>query len=215
MSSIGITLTGADEKTPIAGLIRLADMGAEIGFLYTFSPDGRNRYPRNGWIIDAARALGGRVAIHVCGKRARASLLRGNLDYLFLDAARVQVNGQLTAAEVRTACAGLNPKTVITQYPDGSPFAEIDSGNHAILVDASGGRGKLPAEWAWPDTEKPVGFAGGLGPTNLSVELPKIAAVARGDWWIDMENGLRTNDWFDVDKALVAVVRFMAWREAK
>lgn len=212
MMAIGITLTGADERTPLDQLIRLADMGAEIGLLCTFSPEGRNRYPRLGWILDAAKALAGRAAIHFCGKRTRASLMRGEC-YMLDDVKRFQVNGHLEPREVRILCEGLPGHTVITQHTAANAIlAEVDVPNHALLVDASGGRAKLPQDWSRPEAEKSVGFAGGLGPTTLRKELPKIATVARGDWWIDMEGRLRdSDDWFNVESALQVMSIFRCW----
>src|SRR5471030_3033761 len=58
-----------------------------------------------------------------------------------------------------------------------------------------------PDTWSRPATNKAVGFAGGLGLDNLRAEMCKIAIVAEGDWWIDMEGKLRKDDWFDVREA--------------
>lgn len=86
------------------------------------------------------------------------------------------------------------------EVPEGRdpPLDILGPGEHQLLVDASGGRGVSPAEWTRPNTTRAVGFAGGLGPDNLAGELPRIAAVARGPWWVDMETKLRTDDWFDI-----------------
>ena len=46
------------------------------------------------------------------------------------------------------------------------------------------------------------GYAGGLGPDNLAVELASIKAVASSGWWVDMESKLRDeHDKFDVGRA--------------
>lgn len=72
-----------------------------------------------------------------------------------------------------------------------------------ILFDASGGFGKEI------DNVKPVydffycGYAGGINPTNVIDILKKIdRANCTKDvtYYIDMESGIRTNDWFDLDK---------------
>ncbi len=79
---------------------------------------------------------------------------------------------------------------------------DLDVENHAVLVDSSGGRGQSPEVWARPETNKSVGFAGGLGPANLRMELSSIEAVAKEPWWIDMEERLRdAADWFSVSRA--------------
>lgn len=208
----GITLTGADERTPLDALVRLADLGAEIGLLYTFSPDGRHRYPDLRWIADATQALAGRAALHVCGQRARAGLCHSDLSWLLGRVGRVQVNGTLEPDKVLRLCEWLSEKTVITQHTAANQrLVEIDAPNHALLVDGSGGRGLAPRRWQRPRTEKAVGFAGGLGPKSLGRELPGIAAVAKGGWWIDMESGLRdAADWFDVRRAEEVM---WVWRE--
>lgn len=208
--TISITLTGVDERTKVHEIVQLAEAGAEIGILYTHSPDGRNRYPSLQWIVDVLFALDGRrVAIHVCGMRARQALsifLTDKVD-------RVQINGTVNSALVHDLCYYVG-ESIITQHtPENAGLLTLDVPNHFVLVDKSGGRGITPAEWVRPETTKPVGFAGGLSLETLPRELSRIAAVARGDWWIDMESGLRDeNDWFDVNKAKRVLDLWDKWR---
>lgn len=212
--SPGITLTGADEHTPLPNLLRLADVGAEISILYTFSPDGRPRYPRRWWTAVALLELHGRAALHVCGGRARHQLMTGELDDLVAHASRVQINGMLAPAELWSFCRRWPLYPIITQHTDdNSALLAVPASNHAVLVDASGGRGQLPGWWQRPDTTKPVGFAGGLGPDTLAAELPRIATVARDPWWIDMEGNLRDeSDRFSVPRALEVLALWNEWR---
>ena len=184
----------------------LLDAGAEVGVLYTETPEGRNRYPSSQWIADTAwRCKGGKLSLHVCGSKARTRLLDHNSG-LAHDFNRLQINGSVSETELTIASRIYAIKGIITQDSLANRDLRTCSiANHAILVDGSGGRGLLSSQWVRPVTPKMVGFAGGLGPHNLREELPKIMAVATGDWWTDMETGVRTDDWFDVDKALEAV----------
>lgn len=71
-----------------------------------------------------------------------------------------------------------------------------------MLYDVSGGKGKLPSNWAPPVDGVFCGYAGGLGPDTLEDQLEKIAAVI-GDnkCWIDMESRVRDeDDKFDLGK---------------
>lgn len=204
---IGITMTGVDERTSIDDIVRLADLGVEIGILYTFDPESRHRYPPLPWIGEVVRELIGRCSLHICGKRARKELLEHRLDWLTDLFPRVQVNGVLTCDEVEALCLMMPGKTIITQhYEVNRHLLAVGSPNHAILVDASGGRGQLPSSWERPETNKAVGFAGGLGPATLRGEWPKIASVAANGSWVDMEGQLRDeDDWFDAWKAMEVV----------
>jgi hypothetical protein len=196
-----ITVTGADENTPLAALVALAAWPcAEIGLLYTASPVGRNRYPSRAWLREATTALTGRCALHVCGRGARRALLCGELDDLTRHTPRAQVNGTLTVDETERLATRVT--LLITQHTvANAPLLNVRADNHALLVDGSGGRGLLPSEWQRPVTAKQVGFAGGLGQENLRGEMMRIARIALGDYWLDMEGRLRTSDWFDVSKA--------------
>lgn len=195
-----ITFTGVDERTNLSDLPR----GVEYGVLFTVSPDGRNRYPsrKNAAAIMAELSGGGHaVALHVCGARARAELVNGQLMDLTAWPERIQVNGRLEPWELEDICHH-HQHEIITQANEwNTSLLDLECDNHAILVDASGGRGRSPSSWARPQTDKTVGFAGGLGPDNVADELRRIRDVAIGDWWIDMEGKLRDHDdWFDVSR---------------
>ena len=210
-----ITLTGADEKTAIDDLVALVDAipMVEIGLLFTATPEGRNRYPSMDWLTSAASALSGRCAVHICGGGARAMLLAGELSRLTRHAPRIQVNGVVGAGELPGLATQVD--TLITQHcPANQGLVLADVKNHALLIDGSGGRGISPDIWSRPVTDKPVGFAGGLGLANLEAELCKIALVADGDWWIDMEGKLRVDDWFDLVHARSVAHRFQSILES-
>lgn len=194
-----VTLTGADERTDIVRLVQLvaAHPYLEIGLLYTATPEGRNRYPAMDWLLKASSALASACAIHVCGRRAREQLREGALADLVGNARRVQVNGIVHHDEALHLARRV--PVLITQYNAGNSDTHYTSAaNHQWLVDSSGGTGRSPERWERPAIPCCVGFAGGLGPDNIATELPKIAAVAEGNYWVDMEGKLRTQDWFDL-----------------
>ena len=204
-----MTATGADEQTDV---IELAKLDAEIGLLYTETPEGRNRYPRWEWILETSLELR-RASLHVCGRGARAKLMAGNLPVSGFQ--RIQINGGTLALEVEHLCEMYPRHTIITQHHvNNAHLLAVRAENHALLVDASGGRGKSPEAWSQPDTGKAVGFAGGLGPDNLANELHNITAIARSGWWVDMEGKLRVDDWFSLELASEVVAQFSSarWR---
>lgn len=212
---VGITLTGADEQTPLRELKDLATRaGVEVGLLLTCNPEGRNRYPGRYWLEQAVFLLDIRCAVHVCGREARRLALQGSFPWL-RHAGRLQINGAVSPEEVEQALR-IVPH-VITQHGARNPdLSALDLPGHCILVDGSGGRGLSPEKWVRPSfapASKPVGFAGGLGPDNLAEELPRIAEVATGTWWVDMEGKLRGkgDDRFSLRKAHECVDIMHAW----
>ena len=127
-------------------------------------------------------------------------MLSGNLSDLTRHAPRVQVNGRVSLAEAEVLARLVG--TLITQHNDiNMPLLEVRARNHALLMDSSGGRGLSPEDWLPPVTGKDVGFAGGMGPSNLVPELHRVAGVARPGAWVDMEGKLRVDDWFDISSA--------------
>lgn len=93
--------------------------------------------------------------------------------------------------------------------------------NISLLLDESKGTGILPKEWppipagSSGGTYK-IGYAGGMGPSNVSEVLSKIkpvveaAAPDQTGFWIDMESGVRSTkngrDVFDLDKCYEVIV---------
>lgn len=199
-TKVQLTITGVDAKTSLADL----PYDVEYGILYTASPEGRSRYPVRSKLLHIIRKLADRpLSLHVCGRKGKNQLLEYLLPDLTHGVQRIQVNGSVTPEELNKLCDLYGEHTVITQNSFfNRELASESYPNHAILVDGSGGNGVLPNSWARPCTEKDVGYAGGLGPSNIFEQVPLILS-ANSPWprvWVDMESQVRTDDWLDVDK---------------
>jgi hypothetical protein len=77
--------------------------------------------------------------------------------------------------------------------------------NMSMLLDESKGTGVLATSWPSPPLQYQIGYAGGIGPSNIDHVLQQVLLVAKGRTvWIDMESRLRSNkndeDVFDLDK---------------
>lgn len=203
-----ITFTGADDSISPETLLDVAASSSigvrnvEWGILYSLSNQGAGRFPSLRWIDALVHQItpdGPSFALHVCGQAVYDLLAgRGHISELAGSFNRVQINfrAENHAIEDVRACLLRNPGTTfITQYNDANrglweSLAGIP--NHAVLFDASGGRGRSPDTWRHPLPGVPCGYAGGLGPDNLATELPRIHAAAGGSrFWIDMEGKLR------------------------
>ena len=212
-----ITFTGVDERTKLIDLDGYSFSSAprnmllipcEFAILYTANPEGRHRYPSREFIEQYADEFHGFKAIHICGQTARGQFRRGELDQLLLKFDRVQINGKLETEDH----AKRNQFKDFIDFIAQSPGNAFIPPNFDVLCDASGGTGAPPAEWKRPTLQynSKVGFAGGLRPGNIEREMPLIEAAAAGEpYWIDMETGVRTDDWFDIEKvkAVVSAVR--------
>ena len=187
-----ITFTGLDEYTIISDAADLS-RSAEIGILYSAGPKSRNRYPSLGFIEYAVPHLT-KCAIHICGLGAREELRSGKLKEILPHVQRIQINGEVGPEELASLC-GLFPRhEIITQNsPLNARLLQVKCDNHSILVDDSGGRGIGPKMWFAPDTPKPFGMAGGLGPRNMAIQLGRGIAHL-WPWWIDMETKIRSQD---------------------
>lgn len=209
---INVTLTGVDNRTCLSEL----PGDCEIGVLYTETPEDRNRYPNADQLKRILHRLQGRpVALHVCGRTAREKVRRGFVPCFTDHVQRIQINGVVSIVELGCIALAYPDHEIITQHTTkNAELANLDLTNHSLLIDASGGRGISPELWERPETAKPVGFAGGLGPDNVERELDLIQREASDEWWIDMEGKLRdADDWFDVyraDQVMAAVRQFAA-----
>lgn len=229
-----VTLTGADDGTSLEDLFSVGrehPQAVEWGILLSYTRAGEVRYPSLDWIDRLAgrllsyNALGTprpRFSLHICGTPALDGFLSfKNPATLYARAFdRVQLNLRWNPKrldQIRAVMAAEPARTIITQHnemnaPLSAHLAGV-YGNHAVLFDGSGGRGKMPESWPQPLTETGAyGYAGGLGPDNLADALPAIAAVCPGRaFWVDMESSLRSRaDRFDLDAARRCLD--IAWR---
>ena len=87
----------------------------------------------------------------------------------------------------------------------------------SLLTTSPKGLGVAAAFWPPPPTTGvKFGYAGGLGPRNLTSQVQKMAAAAPGEMiWVDMESSLRTKledgaDIFDVNKCMSCVLQVLS-----
>lgn len=216
-----ITLTGADDSTSLDDLWRLAGQHrfglVEWGVLYDATRQGQGRYPSLDWIKRLAARLehpGARppaFALHLCGRQAVGDFLAGtgHVCEVAKHFGRIQLNfrqDDYPLDQVDKALRRNLNKQIITPHNEANASLWeplFKRRNHAVLFDASAGRGISPEQWATPFAGVPCGYAGGLGPDNLATELPRIHAAAAGDhYWLDLEAKLRNSaDQFDLVRA--------------
>lgn len=217
-----VTMTGADDSVFPESLASMSGLYpfVEWGILASKSSMGSPRFPSLAAINDIQRVANGRpmnLCLHLCGRWVRRLLLGVNeLPNGILDGfQRVQLNfhaerTKCDQSKFAKALRSLGKRQIIFQI-DGNggnehlqAVYEIDAGDgiDAVgLFDISGGAGILPAKWPEPyfmqnDVDYAYqGYAGGLGPENLSEQLPLIDQASDGARiWIDMETKVRSND---------------------
>ncbi|MFA5670193.1 MAG: hypothetical protein WC967_13205 [Balneolaceae bacterium] len=79
----------------------------------------------------------------------------------------------------------------------------ITSAGLDILCDTSGGKGTFPSSFPKHpehDTVRNIGYAGGINPDNVEKFISKIDCDETAVFYIDMETGVRTDGWFDLNK---------------
>lgn len=222
-------MTGAGDDTDVQALAELSAQYpfAEWAVLYSAERAGaEGRYPSLAWIeqfAEAADDLQFYAALHICGKTVKQLLQAAAAGQLYAPGplndmlnlaqkfGRVQLNVRAKLQDLESYRAliscisrGEQHTRVLLQWNEHN--AEVCEALRAepafeVLVDSSGGRGVVPLEWPNRDFGfRRIGFAGGLGPTNLQEQLVLIAKAA-GDraFSVDMESSLRTAaDTFDL-----------------
>lgn len=197
-----ITFTGVDDFTSVGEMIALSKKyPIEWGVLFSPKLQGQGRYPSLDFLADFTREPRGLdLAAHVCGGYS-AHLIEcgrnGLEEVIKAHFGRVQVN---------TADASVDP-TAIRAWADELDVRAIlqcrgefpvDS-NVSWLFDTSGGRGTLPDAWPAP-LHTLCGYAGGIGPDNVS-DIVAIIGAQTDNYWIDMESSLRDErDRFDLKR---------------
>lgn len=211
-----ITFTGIDAKTDIKRLQEIIELYpiAEFGVLTSYHwQENGNRYPDPSMFSSLLKVTP-HLSLHLCGKIAHDAAcglwqrVDEHVEFCLPIFRRIQLNiGNRLDNPKRCCRAPFGHQEVIIQVGnargidiynntrDGSPFI-------TMLLDASGGRGiETPLE-VFPTRHK-IGYAGGFNPDNVADRLSFLMEnVETGTFWIDMESGVRTNDWFDLDKVV-------------
>ena len=192
-----VTFTGIDDRTDLTAADELArQYPIEWGVLFTQS-NRDARFPCAQAVAEILEIRGAKAA-HLCGAVSTAfqggdapegvPLSRFN---------RVQVNGHRINQTMFPSWRARLQVDLIVQTRQAHFTAD---GEYLELYDRSGGEGVLPAEVpALPAGGPLVGFAGGIGPDTVGHYLSLIGGAGR--FWLDMEGRIRTNGWFDLEKA--------------
>ena len=191
-----ITFTGLDARTDME---RAADLAmrypVEWGVLFG-GRLGKNRYPDER-TVQEIESWGCPMSAHLCGPLA-AEANEGTPPVDYAAYQRIQVNRARGCYDYSAleSLSRLSGRYVVAQHRT-EQFPAERSGIQ-WLQDTSGGKGAPARFWATPENaQQLVGYAGGLHPENVATEVAKMPAEY---FWIDMETGVRTDDWLDLDK---------------
>lgn len=226
-----ITITGADDQTPVSDLVKFSEKYpiVEWGILHMESYEGKkSRYPSNEWIASFLDEIPDHIncAVHLCRNSVTAlKKKRGTIIEMCHKFDRVQLNFNATrmgGPYVIDLAKVVDEEdlVVITQQNQSNKynilfFGQKHPGDHHLLYDTSGGRGIIPNMYYRPSKLHYSGYAGGLTPDNLETELKRINLVVppQETVWIDMETGVRTNEKLDMEKVerVVKLVERRCW----
>lgn len=206
-----ITFTGIDERTPDDALYEISQRWpVEFGLLISQKQQGQHpRYPDPDTLSRILwRAEHFNLAAHVCGSMARDIMTHGACNWSPIDfgyCKRVQINCEdYDLANAERFGLGWGVQTIVQTRADAFPYPSSSQ----FLFDRSGGNGVAPSRWPSHPVGRYakhlVGYAGGVNPDTVVDVIEAIDAC--GPYWIDMESGVRTDDWFDLNK-VVAVCR--------
>lgn len=242
-----VTFTGADDSVDPHDLARISeaykDVQVEWGILMSATRQGTARYPSIDWLrkfAEVAKENKLNVSIHICGSYVR-SILRGDNQFfaiflwLLQAAQRIQLNVHSAGLEINLEVMAANlisfQKDIIFQYDSGNfelmtnlKFVRRELNRQIVpLFDQSGGKGIAPETWPQPSPYfKENGYAGGIGPENLTQCLNDINAVIDSvfplaHFWIDQETGVRSNAdlVFNLGKVEDVLRQAREWKKSK
>lgn len=224
-----IGFCGADDSVnpKLLAILSHAYPILEWGVLFRPDKEGQCRYATQAWVqaLSQVQHADMKLAAHLCGVRVN-DVLEGKDDFIAqlfqLGFRRVQINATAVNGVDTSKLAESAPHLmqVIEKYPnlefilqkneETKPLWEgiLTAGipkNVSMLVDESKGTGVASTSWPTPPSNYEIGYAGGIGPSNIRQVLTEVQAVAGGrSIWIDMESSLRSikngKDVFDLDK---------------
>ncbi len=195
-----LAFAGLDDRTDLDRVHELScRYPLEWGWLWSLGRDGDPRYPSS-MIIDRLKMYEGEVsfAIHLCGNEARRFNQGEMLPNLrIFDRIQVNLNDDIYDPHQLDLWADILDKPIIQQWRQ-IEFPEARGPLRHFLYDVSGGRGKMPDALPVATEGYLVGFAGGITPENAVY----FNSMVQGDnpYYLDMESGIRTDNWLDLDK---------------
>lgn len=215
-----VTFTGLDDQSNVKEAVALSKdfPNTEWAILFSKNKKGVPRYPTLKKVQEILET-DLKFSAHLCGEWVDDAL-KGDLTFLESHTTsqnrtslahrfkRIQFNmgkERLKAAlkneKFLSMCKNIKSHQLIL----GGNYVDIDEkffseNNICPLFDASGGRGIETAQWIKGCVGVLTGYAGGIGPTNIENNLIEISKVAAGDYWIDMESGIRSQNILDFSK---------------
>lgn len=214
-----ITITGIDEHTNIDDLQEIQEKfpWAEFGVLFSkhWQENGQ-RYPNPAYLLPKLANKGFHLSAHICGSMAReivytnnwqpfselTGFMEGMFDRIQLNLASMWFPGiQSTPLSTPSFCKEL----IIQQRntPDIDVYkAMVNKRNYvSILFDQSGGKGiGLNLSNINQNPFIKAGYAGGINADNVEAILIHLFKYANHPFWIDVESGVRTRDYLDLEK---------------
>lgn len=214
-----ISLIGIDKNTDLDKLQELQKKYplAEFGVILSKNwAENGNRY-FNPAELYKLRDRGLNLSAHLCGSVAR-SAIRNNFG------PAMELCGKdfslFKRAQLNIAKSDKNPSQLILDLPvsleeviiqQESAFkcdlflslfnTDLYKGDVSVLIDGSGGLG-IETEMVPLNINVKVGYAGGLNPENILQKTKFLMESSEvNDFWVDMESGIRTDNWFDLEKA--------------
>lgn len=202
MKPLFLTITGIDDRTDLDRVVALSSKyPVEWGVLFTGNNYQKQRYPNNlKRIIDVGQSI---FSAHLCNTYAKYAMSHDDKHNAITIAGhpifrRVQINSSDYDMEQLKNFQSKIKKPVIMQIQE--DFPETSTKPIYSLHDTSGGKGITPlSRPVQKATNGFVGYAGGIGPHNVSEVLKNLDAVD-GYFWLDGETYFRTDDWLDLDK---------------
>lgn len=214
-----ISFNGIDEQTDIDRLVEIQRKYplAEFGVLLSenwYKNGSRYNNPENLYKLSG---LGLNLSAHLCGTLAKSAIRNDFSTVINL------CNGYFNIfqrTQINVAMYGKrNPKELVIDLPETIREAIIQqksandcglfmsyyeanrdnlSDKFSILIDGSGGQG-ISGEINVLPIDAKIGYAGGINEENVIEKLDYLMRHTK-NFWIDMESGVRTDDWLDLDK---------------
>lgn len=196
---INVSMAGIDETIDIRQLELLVEgfPHLELAVLYSSNNSGRQlRYPSLNYIREVLDRLPNhRLALHLCGSIIDDICEQGE-DFVYRDLfsnfKRIQFNTKVTTRlspyieQLKELYPTTNFIQPISSFSDIALHPSFD-----LLLDNSGGKGKVILDFPAPLDNTYCGYAGGIKLTNILGVKEKVKDFDKNKFWLDLESGIR------------------------